>query len=284
MRFDFAHTGVVEAVQLEQIENLVNQQVRLNTGVDTQLLSYDEALKSGATALFGEKYGDQVRVLSMGEGFSMELCGGTHVDRTGDIGLFRIVSEAGIAAGIRRIEAVTGDAALQTMRDDQDTLAEIAQTLKVSRRELGNRLHQLVAENRNLARQVEQLGQQLAANKSSDLGSQVQDISGVQFLAAQVEGDNKSMMQTLDTVRSQLQGDGIVVLAVVDNGKVALVAAVSKGLAERISAAELMQAIAPLVGEGRRSPDLRVLVAAIAQKQSLTHWRPPHWAEAKLSA
>ena len=145
LRFDFAHTGVVEATQLEQIENLVNQQVRLNTGVDTQLLSYDEALKSGATALFGEKYGDQVRVLSMGEGFSMELCGGTHVDRTGDIGLFRIVSEAGIAAGIRRIEAMTGDAALQTMRDDQDTLAEIAQTLKVSRRELGNRLHQLVA-------------------------------------------------------------------------------------------------------------------------------------------
>ena len=126
LRFDFAHTGVVEATQLEQIENLVNQQVRLNTGVDTQLLSYDEAPKSGATALFGEKYGDQVRVLSMGEGFSMELCGGTHVDRTGDIGLFRIVSEAGIAAGIRRIEAMTGDAALQTVRDDQDTLAEIA--------------------------------------------------------------------------------------------------------------------------------------------------------------
>ena len=276
LRFDFAHTGVVEAVQLEQIENLVNQQVRLNTGVETQLLSYDEALESGATALFGEKYGDQVRVLSMGEGFSMELCGGTHVDRTGDIGLFRIASEAGIAAGIRRIEAMTGDAALQTVRDDQETLEDIARTLKVSRRELGNRLQQLVSENRNLARQVEQLGQQLAANKSSDLGSQVKDIHGVHFLAAQVEGDNKSMMQTLDTVRSQLPGDGVVVLAVVDNGKVALVAAVSKGLAERISAAELMQAIAPLVGaKAEVVRILRVLVAAIAQKQSLTHWRLP---------
>ena len=286
LRFDFAHTGVVEAVQLEQIENLVNQQVRLNTGVDTQLLSYDEALESGATALFGEKYGDQVRVLSMGEGFSMELCGGTHVDRTGDIGLFRIASEAGIAAGIRRIEAMTGDAALQTVRDDQETLEDIARTLKVSRRELGNRLQQLVSENRNLARQVEQLGQQLAANKSSDLGSQVKDIHGVHFLAAQVEGDNKSMMQTLDTVRSQLPGDGVVVLAVVDNGKVALVAAVSKGLAERISAAELMQAIAPLVGAkgGGRSDLARAGGGDLAEAVADALEAARHWAEAKLSA
>lgn len=286
LRFDFAHTGVVEAVQLEQIENLVNQQVRLNTGVDTQLLSYDEALESGATALFGEKYGDQVRVLSMGEGFSMELCGGTHVDRTGDIGLFRIASEAGIAAGIRRIEAMTGDAALQTVRDDQETLEDIARTLKVSRRELGNRLQQLVSENRNLARQVEQLGQQLAAKKSSDLGSQVKDIHGVHFLAAQVEGDNKSMMQTLDTVRSQLPGDGVVVLAVVDNGKVALVAAVSKGLAERISAAELMQAIAPLVGAkgGGRSDLARAGGGDCAEAVADALEAARHWAEAKLSA
>ena len=286
LRFDFAHTGVVEAVQLEQIESLVNQQVRLNTGVDTQLLSYDEALESGATALFGEKYGDQVRVLSMGEGFSMELCGGTHVDRTGDIGLFRIASEAGIAAGIRRIEAMTGDAALQTVRDDQETLEDIARTLKVSRRELGNRLQQLVSENRNLARQVEQLGQQLAANKSSDLGSQVKDIHGVHFLAAQVEGDNKSMMQTLDTVRSQLPGDGVVVLAVVDNGKVALVAAVSKGLAERISAAELMQAIAPLVGAkgGGRSDLARAGGGDLAEAVADALEAARHWAEAKLSA
>ena len=130
LRFDFAHTGVIEGSQLEQIEHLVNQQVRLNTGVLTQLLSYDEAVKNGATALFGEKYGDQVRVLSMGDGFSMELCGGTHVDRTGDIGLFRIVSEAGIAAGIRRIEAVTGEEALQTVQDDQEMLAEIGQNIE----------------------------------------------------------------------------------------------------------------------------------------------------------
>ena len=286
LRFDFAHTGVIEATQLEQIEHLVNQQVRLNTGVDTQLLSYDEAVEGGATALFGEKYGDQVRVLSMGDGFSMELCGGTHVDRTGDIGLFRIVSEAGIAAGIRRIEAVTGEEALQTVRDDQDMLAEMGQTLKVSRRELRNRLQQLVSENRNLARQVEQLGQQLAANKSSDLSGEVVDINGVQFLAAQVDGDNKSMMQTLDTVRSQLQGDAIVVLAVVDGGKVALVAGASKGLADRLSAAELMQAVAPVVGaKGGGRPDLARAGGgdrADAVAEALEAARS--WAEAKLSA
>jgi alanyl-tRNA synthetase len=222
----------------------------------------------------------------MGDGFSMELCGGTHVDRTGDIGLFRIVSEAGIAAGIRRLEAVTGEDALQAVRDDQEMLAEIGQTLKVSRRELGNRLQQLVLENRTLARQVEQLGQQLAANTSSDLSSQVVDINGVQFLAAQVEGDNKSMMQTLDTVRSQLQGDAIVILAVVDGGKVALVAGASKGLTDRLSASELMQAIAPVVGaKGGGRPDLAragggdragAIVEALNAARS--------WAEAKLSA
>ena len=287
LRFDFAHTGVIEGSQLEQIEHLVNQQVRLNTGVHTQLLSYDEAVKRGATALFGEKYGDQVRVLSMGDGFSMELCGGTHVDRTGDIGLFRIVSEAGIAAGIRRIEAVTGEEALQTVRDDQEMLAEIGQTLKVNRRELGKRLQQLISENRALARQVEQLGQQLAANKSSDLSGQVLDINGVAFLAAQVEGDNKSMMQTLDTVRSQLQGDALVVLAVVDGGgKVALVAAASKELTERLSASELMQTIAPVVGaKGGGRPDLARAGGgdrADAVGEALDAAR--HWAEAKLSA
>lgn len=286
LRFDFAHTGVLEASQLEQIEHLVNQQVRLNTGVDTQLLSYDDAVAGGATALFGEKYGDQVRVLSMGDGFSMELCGGTHVDRTGDIGLFRIVAEAGIAAGIRRIEAVTGEAALQYVREDQDMLAEIGQTLKVSRRELGNRMQQLVAENRSLVRQVEQLGQQLAANKSSDLSGQVVDINGVQFLAAQVEGDNKTMMQTLDTVRSQLQGDAVVVLAVVDSGKVALVAGASKGLAARLSAAELMQAVAPVVGaKGGGRPDLARAGGgdrADAVVEALDAAR--RWTEAKLSA
>ncbi len=257
LRFDFAHTGVIESDQLVAIEGLVNAQIRQNTTVDTQLLNYDEAVANGAMALFGEKYGDEVRVLTMGDGFSVELCGGTHVSRTGDIGLFRIVSEAGIAAGVRRVEAVTGQGALQTVQADQDLLADMSQTLKVGRLELAPRLQQVVAENRALLRQVEQLGQQLAANKSSDLGSQIKEIHGVQFLAAQVEGDNKAMMQTLDTVRGQMQQQCVIVLAAVDAGKVSMVAAVSKDLAIRASAAELMQTIAPSVGaKGGGRPDL----------------------------
>lgn len=257
LRFDFAHTGVIESDQLAAIEGLVNAQIRQNTTVDTQLLNYDEAVANGAMALFGEKYGDEVRVLTMGDGFSVELCGGTHVSRTGDIGLFRIVSEAGIAAGVRRVEAVTGQGALQTVQADQDLLADMSQTLKVGRLELAPRLQQVVAENRALLRQVEQLGQQLAANKSSDLGSQIEEIHGVQFLAAQVEGDNKAMMQTLDTVRGQMQQQCVIVLAAVDAGKVSMVAAVSKDLATRASAAELMQTIAPSVGaKGGGRPDL----------------------------
>lgn len=248
LRFDFAHTGIIGTEELVEIEALVNQQIRLNTNVETELLSYDDAVGRGATALFGEKYGDQVRVLSMGQGFSMELCGGTHVQRTGDIGYFRIISEAGIAAGIRRVEAVTGSAAMQAVQQDQALLADISQTLKVNRRELSNKLQQVVSENRSLARQVEQLGQQLAANKSSDLGQSVVDIHGVSFLAAQVDGDNKAMMQTLDTVRSQLQGESVVVLASAEGDKVGMVAAISKDLAQGTSAAELMKSIAPIVG------------------------------------
>ena len=257
LRFDFAHTAIVDAQELQRIEDLVNQQVRLNSSVNTQLLGYDEAVQGGATALFGEKYGDEVRVLSMGDGFSMELCGGTHVERTGDIGLFRIVSEGGIAAGIRRIEAVTGGAALELIREDQQDLITVGQTLKVSRRELVNKVQQLVAENKDLSRQLEQMGQQLAASKGTDLINEAVQINGISVLAAQVEGDNKSMMQVLESLLAKVQGDVLVVLAVVDSGKVGLAAATNKALSQRLSAAELLQTVAPMVGaKGGGRPDL----------------------------
>jgi alanyl-tRNA synthetase len=257
LRFDFAHTAIVDAQELQRIEDLVNQQVRLNSSVNTQLLGYDEAVQGGATALFGEKYGDEVRVLSMGDGFSMELCGGTHVERTGDIGLFRIVSEGGIAAGIRRIEAVTGSAALELIREDQQDLITVGQTLKVSRRELVNKVQQLVAENKDLSRQLEQMGQQLAASKGTDLINEAVQINGISVLAAQVEGDNKSMMQVLESLLAKVQGDVLVVLAVVDSGKVGLAAATNKALSQRLSAAELLQTVAPMVGaKGGGRPDL----------------------------
>ena len=257
LRFDFAHTAIVDAQELQRIEDLVNQQVRLNSSVNTQLLGYDEAVQGGATALFGEKYGDEVRVLSMGDGFSMELCGGTHVERTGDIGLFRIVSEGGIAAGIRRIEAVTGGAALELIREDQQDLITVGQTLKVSRRELVNKVQQLVAENKDLSRQLEQMGQQLAASKGTDLINEAVQINGISVLAAQVDGDNKSMMQVLESLLAKVQGDVLVVLAVVDSGKVGLAAATNKALSQRLSAAELLQTVAPMVGaKGGGRPDL----------------------------
>ena len=257
LRFDFSHTGPVTVEQLLKIESLVNEQVLLNSPVITQLLSFDDAVERGAMALFGEKYGDEVRVLSMGDSYSVELCGGTHVSRTGDIGLFKIQLESGIASGIRRIEAVSGRGALNAVAENDSLIAYIVNTLKVGTSEINSRIAQILAENKALGRQVEQLGQQIAASKSSDLGSEVEQINGVDFIAAHVDGDNKAMMQTLDTLRSQLSADSVIVLAQVDGGKVSMVVSVSKSITEKIKAPELLSAVAEQVGaKGGGRPDL----------------------------
>lgn len=257
LRFDFSHTGPVSAAQLQKIEALVNEQILLNTSVTMELLSFDDAVERGAMALFGEKYGDEVRVLSMGGDYSVELCGGTHVSRTGDIGLFKIQLESGIAAGIRRIEAVSGEGALNVVRENDALIASVGNVLKVGVSEIDNRITQILAENKALSKQVEQLGQQIAASKSSDLGSQVEQINGIDFIAAQVEGDNKAMMQTLDTLRSQLSEDSVIVLAQVVGGKVGMVVSVSKSLVEKVKAPDLLAAVAELVGaKGGGRPEL----------------------------
>lgn len=257
LRFDFSHTGPVSAAQLQKIEALVNEQILLNTSVTMELLSFDDAVERGAMALFGEKYGDEVRVLSMGGDYSVELCGGTHVSRTGDIGLFKIQLESGIAAGIRRIEAVSGEGALNVVRENDALIASVGNLLKVGVSEIDNRITQILAENKALSKQVEQLGQQIAASKSSDLGSQVEQINGIDFIAAQVEGDNKAMMQTLDTLRSQLSEDSVIVLAQVVGGKVGMVVSVSKSLVEKVKAPDLLAAVAELVGaRGGGRPEL----------------------------
>ena len=257
LRFDFSHTGSVTAKQLHEIESLVNEQILLNSPVTTELLSFDDAVERGAMALFGEKYGDEVRVLSMGGSYSVELCGGTHVSRTGDIGLFKIQLESGIAAGIRRIEAVSGEGALAVVKENDNLIASIGHTLKIGVAEINSRLVQILAENKALNREVEQLGQQIAASKSSDLGSQVEDVNGVDFIAVHVEGDNKAMMQTLDTLRSQLSADSVIVLAQVASGKVGMVVSVSKSITEKIKAPELLSALAGQVGaKGGGRPDL----------------------------
>jgi len=256
LRFDFSQNRPVTADEILAVEDMVNSQIRANSEVETDLMGYEAAIERGAMALFGEKYGDQVRVLSMGGDYSVELCGGTHVDRTGDIGLFKVTAEMGIAAGVRRIEAVTGEGALSEIRATDVLINSLAALLKCGRNELAERVESLVSENKQLAKQMREAGEKLAASQGSDLARSAIDMDGVKFLASEVQGDNEAMMQTLDNLRSQLSAC-VVVLAHVRDGKVGLVVGVSKTLIERIKAPEVLAVVGPLVGaKGGGRPDL----------------------------
>ena len=257
LRFDFSHEGGVSREQLAQIEDLVCAQIRENSSVDTQLMTYDDAVAKGAMALFGEKYADEVRVLSMGEGYSVELCGGTHVQRTGDIGAFKIQLETGIASGVRRIEALTGQAAVDYNRTLEDRLLAASEQLKTNPLELTDRIAQVVNDNKALSKELESLSQKMAVAQSSDLSESMMDINGVAFLAAKIDSDSKTVMQTLDTLRSKAPNNSVFVLTNVQGGKVGLVVAVSKDLNPGLSAPELLNAVGPLVGaKGGGRPDL----------------------------
>ena len=258
LRFDFSHFEAVSATELKAIEQLVNTQIRANTPVATQVCDMETAQELGAMALFGEKYGSEVRVLSMGtDAFSVELCGGTHVERTGDIGLLRIVSESGIASGVRRIEAVTGARALAAC-DQADTLvANAAKLVKANRDNLGDKLTQLVAQNRQLEKDLAALKAKLASATSGDLVSQAVEIEGLKVLAINLEGvDAKSLRDTADQLKNKL-GSAVVLLAAVENDKVALVAGVTKDATARIKAGDLMRHVASqLGGKGGGRPDM----------------------------
>jgi alanyl-tRNA synthetase len=256
LRFDFSHFEPVKPEQLKQIEELVNEHIRLNHPVETKLMAQDEAIKSGAMALFGEKYGDVVRVLRMGD-FSTELCGGTHVSRTGDIGLFKITQETGTAAGVRRIEAVTGQGALRYIEQEERQLNEIAQLTKGKRDEISERVRQLIDRNRQLEKELEQLKGKLASSAGSDLMARAQEINGIKVLAAKLEGaDVKTLRDTLDQLKNKL-GSAAVVLAAVQDGKVSLVAGVTKEQTKLIKAGELVNAVAQQVGgKGGGRPDM----------------------------
>ncbi len=256
LRFDFSHGQPLSPQELLRIEDLVNEQIRLNTEVSTELMGYQAAVDHGAMALFGEKYADEVRVLTMGDGYSVELCGGTHVARTGDIGFFKVTAETGIAAGIRRIEAVTGAGADEFVRGQQQNLAKLADLLKTSPADVLERVQNLLADNRELSKTLKEANQKMAASQGSDLAGAAVDIGGARFLAATVEGDGKALMQTLDTLKSQL-GASVVVLANINGNKVNLVVAVSKDLTDRLSAPEVMNIVGPAVGaKGGGRPDL----------------------------
>lgn len=256
LRFDFSHSEAISAEQIKEIEHLVNQHIRLNHLVDTNIMTPDEAKASGAIALFGEKYGDEVRVLSMSE-FSVELCGGTHVSYTGDIGLFKIISESGVAAGIRRIEAVTAEHALDWIDQTESQLSEVSIMLKGNRENISSRVSQLMEKNRSLEKELEQLKGKLASSQGSDLSSQAVDVNGIKVLAANLEGaDVKTLRDTLDQLKNKL-GTSAIVLAAVNGEKVSLVAGVSKDATNKIKAGDLVNSVATQVGgKGGGRPDM----------------------------
>jgi alanyl-tRNA synthetase len=255
LRFDFSHYEPVSPVQLAEIEALVNQQVRMNHAADIREVPYDEAIAAGALAFFGDKYGDKVRVLKLGD-FSTELCGGTHVGRSGDIGLFKIVSEGGIAAGVRRIEAVTGQGALDLVNANEAVLREVTALVKASKDEAAAKVEQLVERTRVLERELAALRRKLASGGGRDLLQEAQVVNGIKVLAARLDGaDAKALRDMADQLKSKL-GSGVVVLGAVEGDKVFLVASVTQDLAGRLKAGEIIKPVAERVGgKGGGRPD-----------------------------
>ncbi len=246
-RFDFSHNEPMAEAQLRQVEELVNHEVRRNTEVSVRVLKYDDAITAGAMALFGEKYGDEVRVIGMGE-FSTELCGGTHVRRTGDIGFFKIVSESGVAAGIRRVEAVTADGALAHVQAQEERLAEAAGLLKAQPQELGQKITQLIDSARALEKELARLKSKAASAQGDDLASQAVEVKGVKVLAVALDGaDAKALRETLDKLKDKLKSAAIV-LASSAGGKVSLIAGVTADLTAKVKAGDLVNFVAQQLG------------------------------------
>lgn len=257
LRFDFSHNAAVSAAELKQIEQQVNTAILNNSDVSKEVMPIAEAQDQGALALFGEKYGDEVRVVSMGDKYSVEFCGGTHVRRTGDIGLFKIISESGISSGVRRVEAVTGNGALALIDREEQTLKQLCEIVKSNPEELADKVKQLSNSHRNLEKQLEQLKAKMASSAGSDLASQAEDLNGVKLLAAVVEGFNpKSLRDTVDQLKNKL-GSSVIALATVSDGKVSLVVGVSKDLTAKVKAGDLVNMIAQQVGgKGGGRPDM----------------------------
>ncbi len=256
LRFDFSHGEAVTTAQLQAVETLVNAQIRSNHLVDVQHMAPEDAIAKGAMALFGEKYGDEVRVLQMGD-FSIELCGGTHVKRTGDIGYFKIVSETGIAAGVRRIEALTGAAAIQWGIHNENILEDTASLLKASRTTMQTKLSQLVEKNRKLEKELQQARQKLATSSGKDLSAEAKQYGNLNVLATHIPGvDMNTLRSTLDQLKAKLEPAAIV-LATVSDDKVQLVAGVSKAMTDTIQAGKLVNHVAQQVGgKGGGRPDM----------------------------
>lgn len=283
LRFDFSHGAPVSAEEIRRIEEQVNAEILANSEVSKEVMPIEAARSKGALALFGEKYGEEVRVVSMGGDYSVEFCGGCHVDRTGDIGLFKIVSESGISAGVRRIEAVTGHGALALIEREQDVLREASSLLKTGTDNLLDKLSGLLSQNKALEKQLAQLKAQMAASAGDDLGSRAVELAGIKVLVANLEGFNpKSLRDTVDQLKNKL-GDSVIVLACAAEGKVNLVAGVSKALTDRIKAGELVNMVAEQVGgKGGGRPDMAMAGGSQPENLSVALESVQPWLEARL--
>ncbi len=282
LRFDFSHDVPVTEEELRRIEATVNFQIRMNATATAEIMPKDQALAAGAVALFGEKYGDAVRVLSIGE-FSTELCGGTHVKRAGDIGIFKIISETGIASGIRRIEAVTGEVALNLINENEGDLADIARLVKVSKSKARDKVARLVECNRTLEKELARLKAGIALKAGSHLAETAVDVDGLKVVAHKIDGaDTKSLRDTLDQVKNQL-GSAAVVLATARGSKINLIAGVTKDQVERIKASDLVNAVAEQVGgRGGGRPDIAQAGGNDPAALDAALRSVPHWVRANL--
>ena len=255
LRFDFTHPKPVADDEQRRIEAMVNERIRENSRVQTRVTTFDDAVAAGAMALFGEKYGDSVRLLTMGDGFSVELCGGTHVSRTGDLGLLRLVSETGIAAGVRRIEALTGERALDWIDDTHERLAEVASLVRGNRDDVQDKVQQLVEQNRALRKEIDALRTSQSANRASDLERDAVLVDGVKVVAATVDAEGKAQLAMLDSLKQRL-GSCVIVLGHAGE-RVSLIAGVSKDLTERVTAGDAVRFVGAAVGaKGGGRPDM----------------------------
>ncbi|MBK0019519.1 alanine--tRNA ligase [Kosakonia cowanii] len=283
LRFDFSHFEAMKPAEIRAVEDMVNAQIRRNLPIETNIMDLEAAKANGAMALFGEKYEDRVRVLQMGD-FSTELCGGTHASRTGDIGLFRIVSESGTAAGVRRIEAVTGEAAIASLHAQNDQLQDIAQLLKGDSQNLGDKVRSVIERTRQLEKELQQLKAQAAAQESANLSGNAMEINGVKLLVSELEGVEPKMLRTMvDDLKNQL-GASVIVLATVVEGKVSLIAGVSKDVTDRVKAGELVGMVAQQVGgKGGGRPDMAQAGGTDAAALPAALASVKDWVSAKLS-
>jgi len=284
LRFDFSHPEALGKDEIKKIEQLANSSILENSRTKTELMTLDKAMDSGAMSLFGEKYEDEVRVLNIGDGFSIELCGGTHVQGGGDIGLFKIISETGIAAGVRRIEAVTGRGALAWVDENESQISRIAKILKSDRDSIEPRLEITLERSRKLEKEIDQLKSRLASSAGDELSSDADEIAGIKVLAKHLDGaDPKTLRETVDQLKNKL-GTSALVLATVKDGKVSLVAGVSKDATDRIKAGELVNFVAQQVGgEGGGRADMAQAGGSEPDKLDAALASVPDWVKQQLN-